>query len=70
MPRSSITLSARARPMQPHAYWVDAAGTHLALDRWRSVLLELAPEVGEAQLVWRRPTLQPWPCNAAGAVRR
>lgn len=53
MPRSSITLSARARPMQPHAYWVDAAGTHLALDRWRSVLLELAPEVGEAQLVWR-----------------
>ena len=50
MPQTTITLAERVRPLMPQAYWIDAAGTHIALDRWRSVLLELAPRLGQAQL--------------------
>lgn len=50
MPHTTITLSERVRPLMPQAYWIDAAGTHIALDRWRSVLLEVAPRLGQAQL--------------------
>lgn len=53
MPRATITLDERARPLRAQAYRVDSDGTHITLDRWRSVLLELSPELDEAQLTLR-----------------
>lgn len=50
LPRASISLEGRARPLRRQAYRVDDAGTHVLLERWRSVVLQLAPTLNDAQL--------------------
>src|SRR5690554_6864724 len=50
MPRATLTFEEHARPLRPQAHRVDSASTHLTLERWRSVLLETAPRLGQAQL--------------------
>lgn len=50
MPRAELTFTEHARPMRAQAHRVDPEGTHLTLERWRSVLLERAPILGKSQL--------------------
>lgn len=52
MPRATYTQPLRARPLLAQPYTVDANGTHIPLERWRSALIETAPTVLQAQLAF------------------
>lgn len=61
LPRADYSVAERARPLRPQAYSVDDAGVHMVVDRWRTVLLALAP-----QLVDAPPRLDDDKATAAG----
>lgn len=52
LPRSALSYGGRARPLRPQPYRVDDAGTHLTLERWRAAMLEFAPRLADAPLLW------------------
>lgn len=51
LPRTTLTLPTRNRPVRPQAYWVDKDGSHFGLERWRALLLEQPAALAPAQLV-------------------
>lgn len=52
LPQAYLTFPATAHPVRLQRYEIDDDGAHIRLERWRTVLLLLAPRLSASKLVW------------------